>query len=402
MNIFIRTLHNKSGATAIIVALLIGVVFIGLAALAIDIGHLYVVKNELKNAADAGALAGANVLYSGAINQDGTRDVNQEANRVAFEAATANRSDNVTVDVDWQEGTNTGDVQRGHWKINEDGSGVFNPSDAATVNFTRTWDEINNDPNFVNAVRVVTRRQDTPAASFLARIFGHDSFEVTSSESIAYLGFAANSFGAPIAVCRQYIAPCTVGTMFPSTTDTAGWTNFSNPCRTANADEMKDLICTDGNDSKIPFGSEIGTVEGVQDVVYRKLRDCWRSRAEDRDGNNIPDKIWRLTLPVIECLNGNVGNCNRVIGAVQVDVLWMTDTGNDPHFNQAPRRMEDWPAPNATCTLSGQECWQSFVAHFNLIGVTYKQKTMYFRSECNPVPVSPEDPGWPPSAVLVR
>jgi Flp pilus assembly protein TadG len=50
---------NDSGAVAVLGAIII-VVLLGFAALAIDIGHLMVVKNELQNAADAGALAGAN------------------------------------------------------------------------------------------------------------------------------------------------------------------------------------------------------------------------------------------------------------------------------------------------------------------------------------------------------
>ena len=35
------------------------VAFLGLASLAIDMGHLYVSRNELQNVADAAALAGA-------------------------------------------------------------------------------------------------------------------------------------------------------------------------------------------------------------------------------------------------------------------------------------------------------------------------------------------------------
>ena len=51
-------------------------VFLGIAALAIDVSHLYVVRNELQNAADAGALAGDRFLY----NEDGTM-VNSGANK---------------------------------------------------------------------------------------------------------------------------------------------------------------------------------------------------------------------------------------------------------------------------------------------------------------------------------
>ena len=60
-------LSERDGATVIIVALAL-VMLLGFGAFAVDIGYLYVVRNELQNAADAGALAGAAALY----NNDGT------------------------------------------------------------------------------------------------------------------------------------------------------------------------------------------------------------------------------------------------------------------------------------------------------------------------------------------
>ena len=54
---------SEKGVTAVYVALLISV-FIGFAAWVIDIGFIMVTKNELQNAADAAALAGASALSS--------------------------------------------------------------------------------------------------------------------------------------------------------------------------------------------------------------------------------------------------------------------------------------------------------------------------------------------------
>src|SRR5665648_735652 len=54
-------LVDQDGAMAILFALLLPVL-IGFAGLAVDIGHMYVVKGQLQNAADAGALAGARGL----------------------------------------------------------------------------------------------------------------------------------------------------------------------------------------------------------------------------------------------------------------------------------------------------------------------------------------------------
>jgi Flp pilus assembly protein TadG len=58
---------SEKGVAAVYVALLISV-FIGFAALAIDIGYLMVTKNELQNAADSSALAGACNLSSNNYN----------------------------------------------------------------------------------------------------------------------------------------------------------------------------------------------------------------------------------------------------------------------------------------------------------------------------------------------
>ncbi len=69
--------------------------------------------SELHNAADAGALTGARFLY----NDDGT-SVNAGANQIALDAAFANLSEQVPVEVNWP-GGNTGDVQRGHWRFSD-------------------------------------------------------------------------------------------------------------------------------------------------------------------------------------------------------------------------------------------------------------------------------------------
>jgi Flp pilus assembly protein TadG len=76
---------RQHGAVAIIVALSL-VVLIGMLGLVIDLGHLYVTKTELQNAADAAALSGAKEL-------DGTLDGVNAASASAIEAARRNKYD---------------------------------------------------------------------------------------------------------------------------------------------------------------------------------------------------------------------------------------------------------------------------------------------------------------------
>ena len=54
--------YNNKGFSIVFVALTMFVI-VGFVGLAIDIGHVYMVKGQLQNAADAGALAGAGVIY---------------------------------------------------------------------------------------------------------------------------------------------------------------------------------------------------------------------------------------------------------------------------------------------------------------------------------------------------
>ena len=68
-------IKQTEGSVAIIIAVSL-LALIGAASLAIDVGHLYTVRNELQNVADAAALAGAGQLIqkdaSGNANWDTT------------------------------------------------------------------------------------------------------------------------------------------------------------------------------------------------------------------------------------------------------------------------------------------------------------------------------------------
>jgi hypothetical protein len=407
---------NQNGAVIVLVAILT-VVFLGIAALAIDVYHLYVVRNELQNAADAGALAGAKVLYYNNSDNDPGNDppsdelngtINPNANTIAYNTALQNLSENLAVEVN-DHASNVGDVQRGHWSFSAEIFTANNSLDAIDVgNFTQE-DLDNPDPaingGFINAVKVVVRRQDTPAASYFAQIFGFENFGVTA-EGTAYIGFAGSinpgDLDQPIAICEESITnedgdyDCNMGRMLNSggnlgTSNTGAWTNFSQPCDTADANEMKSLVCGEGNPDEAKFGQGMGAVGGVQSSVLSDLVDCWK--ATESPANTAPEHVWNMTLPVVECPGNNVSNCPKLVGAVNVDVVWIVDQ-NDPHYNNVPRAMEDWTCDAA---ISGFDCWKSFVDHFKLANVTglpqsdedyaemYQNKNIFFLPTCEKV-----------------
>jgi hypothetical protein len=203
---------------------------------------------------------------------------------------------------------------------------------------------------------VVARRQATPAASFFARIFGYQNFQL-SAEAVAYLGFAGslgeNEVDQPIAICIQSILGannnynCNIGRMLNSgmntdTSNTGAWTNFTQPCQTSSVPTMRPLICGDGNPGPMTFFQGIGTTNGVQDTIFRDLEQCWLGAT----GNGTT--TWELTLPVIDCPSNAISNCATLLTAVTVKVVWVQR--DNPGYRNAPMEMHhaekgiDWPS----------------------------------------------------------
>jgi len=385
-----RSAMNQRGVTAILVAILL-VVLVGFTALAIDIGHLVLARNELQNAADAGALAGARFLY----NEDGT-EVDPGANQIAYDAATANMSENLAVEVDCDFENNDGDVQRGHWCFADSS---FTPN--ASLDPVDLWnvstEELDNNLDFINAIRVRTRRQSTPVASFFARIFGHQGFQV-STEAVGYIGFAGTltpkDVDQPIAICKEALLnetgqyTCTVGRMINSgqnvaSHETGGWTSFNqdDPCTGGtNAQEVRDLVCAEGNPDLVILGGDIATNGGEIQSAFNQLIQCWEANSV---GKTQP---WNLTLPVITCPGNNVGTCEKTVGAVNINIVWITEAGEDPGYTNAPTQMGSW----SNTSSDGQVRWTSFAEYFNLQDVAgttpapYEKKSIYFLPDCTP------------------
>ena len=383
---------HERGVTALVVALIL-FPLICFAALGIDVAHIYVVRNELQNAADAGALAAARFLY----DDEGTA-VSTLANQHGFDGASANLSENIPVEVNWS-GGNAGDVERGHWSFY---NRTFTPNDATAA--IDLWnvsdDELDRNLNFINAVRVRARREATPAEAFFARIFGYDGFEL-SAEAVAYRGFAGTlapfDVDQPIVICEESILQndeytCNIGRMINSgqnvaSSETGGWTNFNqNSACTGgtNSQEVRGLICGDGNPEILRLGSDMSTNGGEIQSAFNGLISCWTSNT----GRSRP---WNVTLPVVSCPDNNMNVCQELRGAVNLNIIWITED-NDPHYNNVPTQMagvENVVSSWANDNPDGLARWNSFAEHFRLKNVDgspapYSNKSIYFLPDCTP------------------
>lgn len=181
MLVRVRKFVKGTEGTIMILSALGLVAFLGFASLAIDLGHLYVVRNELQNVADAAALAGANKLI---VEQSGeaVRDA-AAAQQAVMEVAQRQAELSGLTAVDWGS-RNDLTVTFGNWNIY-----AGNPEAA--------WTDSDASPySNANAVRVMIRRGEGlafgPVANFLAGIFGSPTSEVAATAT-AYLGFVKSS-----------------------------------------------------------------------------------------------------------------------------------------------------------------------------------------------------------------
>ena len=405
--------RNDRGAAAVTVAiLLVGLLSFG--ALAVDIGSLLMVRNELQNAADAGALAGARRLYLASGEA-----VNPGSNLVGVNAAKANTAQNVVVEVTGDPSANTGDVERGHWKWS-DQSFTPNASLLATTLSEVTNAELDADNSFINAVRVRVRRETIPARSFLSKAIGFSDFSM-QAEAIAYIGFAGTFLPGeatdPIALCRESLLnaqgeySCSTGRMINSgggdTHNTAGWTNFTQqPCATASPPSVGPYVgCSASPSPELTLQVGMGTTGGELQTTWDSFYNCWLTSA-DADADGRPDQAVNLNLPVINCPSNNVAPCSKLVGAANVNLIWMIRQ-TDPKFDWVPLAMtggygfSDWACPIAITgggapkdlnAAQFRACWQNFVNHFNLVnyaGISVNDfseselgTTMFFIPDC--------------------
>jgi hypothetical protein len=266
------------------------------------------------------------------------------------------------------------------------------------------WDvspeELDANPVFVNALRVKARRQDTPSASFFARIFGYENFSL-SKEAIAYIGFAGTlapgEADQPIAICKESLLlngqyTCSIGRMITNHQvvaglESGGWTDFNqeSACSTGtNAETVRSLICGGGNPEPIILGQAVAINGGYIPNAHGLLRGCWQAFTGET-------QLWTLTLPVVECPGNNVGSCATMVGAVTVNIVWITPWEDDPSYSFAPWQMENprtgttWYSNNP----NGHVRWDSFVQSFNLQNadgspVPYRRRGVYFLPDCKP------------------
>jgi hypothetical protein len=238
---FKKRLKDESGVTAILVALLL-TMFIGFSAMAVDVGHIMVTRNELQNIADSTSLAAARWIgdqYEGMTYEQQLVWACDPAaiQTVVFDVANksfAGGMQGITITAD--------DIKIGNWDL------------STTPRLTETLTS-------PDAVSVTARRDggaNGPITTFFARIFGLDTVDITADATAALTGESTAGDGdleLPVGIsmkwferpdfCNQSIKFYPTGTL----DGCAGWMTFDD--HPASANRLRKII----------DGMEAGTFE---------------------------------------------------------------------------------------------------------------------------------------------
>jgi Flp pilus assembly protein TadG len=312
-------LRSEKGVTLVYVAILL-VVFLGMTALAVDIGYLMVSKNELQNAADAAALAGARQLgenYNKSVSPVSTNVLN-----VAQTTASQNKATGLNLAV--------GNViaSIGNWDPTQARNNVPFPSGAVY-------------PDAVKAT--VKRNSATPSgavSTFIAPVFKvidpsfQDKIPVEATACAAITGPCTGTPGLPLGIGKSWFTNfgankgCTQIAVNKTTQSCAGWTNLSTTKKYDHKD-VQDML---KDPTKIPtvnvgdivdFGG--GTTEQVVtelDALFQKMKVL------DADGD---PNTWTTGVVVYDDQDTCENPVKKypILGFATVKITGVVTTGNN-------------------------------------------------------------------------
>ncbi|MFZ2398512.1 MAG: pilus assembly protein TadG-related protein [Smithella sp.] len=314
---------NDRGVTAIVVALLL-TVFLGIAALAVDIGYGIMVKNELQNAADAAALAGARQL--GKIYHDmSIAQIN--AQHIVYLS-----SDNQTLVKDAAKNTASANKAAGV-------SVTLNDADITIGNWNAATKQVISPDIFPLAVQVIARNNNI--STFFARIWGK---QTKALEVVATATLSAPCTGgkSPFVISKSWFEPnnCPSDYLTWDGNDGKGDNTGITNCvawRGNKQDVMPIMQCINGSNTDCPdssVGNEVPYSNGTQDNLFDKskptnlleLFDYMKTR--DNDGS---DATWTTEVEVTDftCGHGDGATSTlwRYVQIVISDVM-IPDTKN--------------------------------------------------------------------------
>lgn len=339
---------NQTGGVAIPFALCL-VMLLGMAAIVIDLGHAYVVKQEMQKACEAGACAGATALF---LNSDGTPSADPQWDH-AVTAATNAVKQNI-VDGTILSDFNSINVEKGYW----DCTWGPNTTPDHLIGYLNPAGYSPTTPPQYPAVKVSLTKTaggtgtSAPLATYLASVVGINTMEVRSS-SVAARFYPSTIYNAfPFAIPKTFFTKDANGILepncgpppatfnvsnVPSTTDPGQWTTFNETNPSSNT--VNSMIID--HNTTVSIGNQVNLTNGTQNDIYKTVRDycigkTYMAVVVDMDSGNPATVVGFVAVKIKDADNGSNAyvTCEWVPGYVNP-----LATGAGPAYTPLPAKL---------------------------------------------------------------
>jgi len=328
-----RFTPDERGAVLPLTAMMIAVA-VWCMALAVDLGHLYLVKCELQRGADAGAMAAALGLFAvppGAQNPTSAAPDCGRAFSTCQSVVAGNQADGAALQV------LSSDVTFGSWNA-----------------VSRTFTSTGCTASLVNAVKVVVRKDNTAngaVSMFFAGLMPQGLSSVNlSAQAIGltgYAGYVPPGGGCfPLAIDLAKTPPGHAGEpiridLNPTTTDNGCWHTFDDG--SPGAKDLRGLVNGSTPSPTLKVGDQIRVTEGVSDSVLQELQKEFNRR----DGD------WTVLVPVIQ--GDSHTGWAEVLGFVAFKLTLVDAHGTDKRLEGVT--VADYVAPGVAPGGSNYGLW---------------------------------------------
>ncbi len=298
--------ENQQGSVATIAA--VGVLLIlGVVALAVDLGHLYVVKSELRRAADAGAMAGVRGLFpypltSAALPLTPNCGAALAQGRTICQANLVEREVPVIAN-----------LQTGSWNWS---SNCFNAG-CSTEPFT-------------NAVTVTVRRDNIPLTVMGVFGFGPVNLQATATAVMDWVGKVEPGNGFVLMIGKKYVQ---TGDMYiylnPAPLDAGGW--YAKAPQGPDNSTIKGYLSDPSTVPGLKQGDLVNMNNGDWGDVLQILKSSW-----------IGKTVW---VPVVDTEQFN--QSGPVIGFTSVTIREVGTQGGNKYVKVTANPIQDVPESRA-------------------------------------------------------
>ena len=300
-------MRKQQNGSVLVLAAGILIVLTGFAVLAIDVGRIYIVRNELQNAADSAALAGANCLDRQSLGGSTTECTAAYATTLNWTRASAKAVDQLSKNSASNIAISSIDsghqVNVGYWNVN--GGTALQPTSlsplgpctvvagvmttacdkpAVSVSITKDAGKNNgpiamltaamfggaNVPMTAKAVAVLSSPGNVPPSSLIPQAINkcmYDKFwDAATGSPIIYTGTPADPFGLSV-IGQPW--EFRIGSAYHyGTCDSGQWTTFDQDVNSQSA--VGNLI-TNGNSTSLKIGDLTWIQPGTKTASYNDL-----------------------------------------------------------------------------------------------------------------------------------